>query len=135
MFVADITCSIDVCVELEAAGAAEKKRLRTAIGAMLKATAGAGLAGVTRVYPNCAHTTLLGFVDQELLELVETPGELSPPRRTAVLLGALSYLAQVLNDNDRARLRRLDNMFGEHMIVVSALPKLFPTQLLEMSPS
>jgi hypothetical protein len=77
--VTNITRSVDVCVELEAAGAAEKKRLRTAIGAVLIATARAGLAGVTRVYSSRAHATLCGFVEQELLELVETPRVLTTP--------------------------------------------------------
>ena len=55
------------------------------------------------------------------------------PRRAAFLLGALGNLAQVLNHDGGAWCYRLDNALGEEVIVVSALPKLSPAQLLEMA--
>ena len=52
----------------------------------------------------------------------------------ALLLSALSDCLQVLKRNSSAWLHRLDDELGEDVIVVSALPKLFPTQLLKVSP-
>lgn len=63
----------------------------------------------------------------------------APPMEPTLILGMLlhggpvSNVCQVLNDKSRASGSVLYDAFGEDMVVIFALPKQFPAQLLEMA--
>lgn len=107
MFIPNVVTGIQVSIECIAASAALEKRLRTTVGTMLRATVRAGLTGVTRVNLDHADPALLGFVDQEALELGEAPTMESSLRVLFLALAANlrigAKMGQVLNHNGRAR--------------------------------
>jgi hypothetical protein len=68
------------------------------------------------------------------MELSKAP-TMEPTLILGMLLhcGPVSNVCQVLNYNSRARGSVLYDAFGEDMVVIFALPKQFPAQLLEMA--
>jgi len=89
---------------------------------MLRATVRAGLTGVTRVNLDHADPALLGFVDQEALELGEAP-TMEPSLRVLFLALAANLrigakMGQVLNHNGRARGGILNDALGEDVITI-----------------
>jgi len=99
---------------------------------MLKAAVRAGLAGTAQVHVDDAHTPLLGSVGEKSLDLRKSAGVMPPPRRASPLLRAVSDRAQMLQRHGGARCHWPHHEHGEDVAAISALPKLFPAQLLEV---
>lgn len=122
MFIPNVVTGIQVSIECIAASAALEKRLRTTVGTMLRATVRAGLTGVTRVNLDHADPALLGFVDQEALELGKAPTMELPLRVLFLALAANlrigAKMGQVLNHNGRARGGILNDALGEDVITI-----------------
>lgn len=113
--------------------------LRTAVRAMLKATTGTGLRGMSGVNLDHRDTTRGSLVLDKRVELIE-----APTMQLALVLDVLVVLAashqarftdvgEVLQDDSRALWGRVYNVFRKHMVMVFASPKLFAAHLLEVS--
>jgi len=115
-----------------------KDGLRATIGAMLIATARTGLRGVPRVNLDDGNTPCLCFVLHKRVQLRKRPAmQASFVAHVLVLFtsshpGGLSDVGQILKNDGSACRGSGHNPFTEDMIVVSALPKPFLVQLLEV---
>lgn len=67
MLLPNIDTRIEVCIQAVATFAAEEETLRTTIGTMLIATAGAGLRGVPGVDLDHGHSVLLPLIGDEIV--------------------------------------------------------------------
>lgn len=117
-----------------------KDGLRPAIVPGLVPTLATGLARVTRVNLDHTDTAYLGFVLDKRVQLSERPAmqtSLVVTLRTRLFASAhprsITNVLQIFQHDGSALGGVLDNPLGEDVIVISASPKLFATQLLEMS--
>ena len=115
-----------------------KHGLRTTIIAGLMPTFATGLRGMARVNLDHTDTTCLGFVLDKRVQLGKAPTMQAPfvlalCPSCHVPCGRLAYVLEVFKHDGSAFRCVLDNAFGEDMVMVSASPKLFAAQLLEMS--
>jgi hypothetical protein len=132
MFVPDIVGRIQISVQTVATFTTEEKRLRTAILTSLMLAGRTPLRGVPRVNFDHSNPTSLSLVAQEAVELGKAPGMHTALSFAWLVRDTLANIGQVLKHQGTAWGSRLHNAFGKNMVVVSSLPKQFPTQLLEM---
>src|SRR5687767_1722621 len=100
----------------------------------MMSTFATGLGCVTRINLDHDYPFLLRFVGEKGVKLGEAP------RMEATLGFGFSLhrctrtnMGEVLNHNRRTSRGVLNNPLTEHVVVIFALPKQFPTQLFEMS--
>jgi hypothetical protein len=115
-----------------------EERLRTTIIAGLVPTLATGLAGISGVNLDHADTICLGFVLDKRVQLGKAPTMQAsfvltmPVLFPSAHLGRLSNVLEVFKYDGTARSSMLYNAFGEHVVMISASPKLFATQLSEV---
>src|SRR5579884_3017541 len=108
--------------------------LRPAIVAGLRPALRARLAGMPGVDLDDLETVCLCFILNKRVELGKAPTVQAALLRSLTLCDSLADVRQVLKHQGTPWWCGLDHPFGKDVIVVSALPKLFLAQLLEMSP-
>lgn len=133
ILVPNVVRSIQVCIELIATLAAKEERLRTAIRAMLIPALATGLRGMPGISSDNGDSPRLRFILDKQVESGEAPTMQAALLCAFALRGALPNIRQVLKHNSTARGGMLDDALGEDMVLVSALPKLFLAQLLEVA--
>jgi len=117
-----------------------KDGLRATISAGLVPTFTTGLAGMPGVDLDHLDTACLCFVLDKGVQLGKTP-TMQASFILAFLtvlfapaqIGVVPDVLEILQDESTARGGMLNNLFGENVIVVSASPKLFTRELLEVS--
>ncbi len=132
MFVPYIVGRVQISVQTVATCTTAEKRLRTAIIASLMLAGRTPLRRVPRVHFDHSHPTRLGLVAQEAVELGKAPGMQTALSFAFLVRDPLANIGQVLKHQGTAWGRSLHNAFGKNMVVISSLPKQFPTQLLEV---
>jgi len=90
------------------------------------------LRRVPRVHFDHSNPPSLSLVAQEAVELGKAPGMQTALSFAFLVRDPFANIGQVLKHQGTARGRSLHNAFGKNMVVISSLPKQFPTQLLEV---
>ena len=132
MFVPYIVGRVQISVQTVATCTTEEQRLRTAISVSLMLAGRTQLRRVPRVNFDHCHPTSLSLVAQEAVELGKAPGMHTALAFALLVRDTLANIGQVLKYNGTAWWSSLNNAFGKNMVVISSLPKQFPTQLLEV---
>ena len=139
MLLSNILSGIEVCIQAVATLFTEEETLRTTIGTMLMSTFATGLARVARVDLDHSDTMCLCLVLDKRVQLGKAPTmQASLVVNVLVLLasahlGGLSKVLEIFQDDSCPCGSVLYNAFAEDVVMVSASPKLFPAQLLEVS--
>lgn len=131
MFIADVVRSIEVCVNLIAAGTAEELRLRLTIRAMLKTAARAGLGSMPGVNSRNCHVCFFGFVAEERAHLSEAPRVQASLAFALPGPGPTSNLSQILDYDSRSCGSRLNNTFREYVVTIAVESLLAVRHLFE----
>lgn len=110
-----------------------KQALRPAIVPGLMSTPATGLRGMPGINAFDADTSRLGLVLHKGVELGK-----APTMQTAALLpfalgGPVADIGQVFKDDGRSWRGTLDNPFGQHMVMIFALPKLFAREFTQVA--
>jgi hypothetical protein len=117
----NVTSSIQVGIEVIPTLPTNEYALGTAVGASNMPAAATRLRGMPGVDPSYRTTPFLGLVRNKALELGERPG-VHPTLGFGTPFGLhpLANVLEVFQDNRSARLDRLNDLLGEHMIAVAA---------------